>query len=433
MTTRLYEKKLQRWNARASALYQRVLFAASGNPARETKAKAAGSIEQEPLVLLHCCQVWLPQTETWLHSQVQDLQGMGTQAHVVCERSENLDQFGMNNIHCLKHAGIVPFTWDRAVRKLRCRRHLGIVQRVGQAIRPHIVHSHFGNQAWANQSVARALRAKHVVTFYGYDVNHLPTRFPVWRRRYRDMFADVDRVLCEGTHMARCIVELGCPESKVRVHHLGVEVRDITCVPRRWTSGETLRVLIAASFVEKKGIPYAIDALGTLVRDVPVALTIIGDARNTPESQAEKRRIEAALDRNGLRAHTRLLGYQPHAALLREAYAHHVFLQTSITAADGDTEGGAPMSILEMLATGMPVISTRHCDIPEAVGPTLSQWLAPERNATAVADILRRLLSRANDWESFAALGRNHVASEYDRRRQSVQLLAHYQEVLAGA
>jgi len=380
-------------------------------------------------VILHSFPVWLPQTQTWMYGQVAGLQALGIDARVACERTENLDQFRVDNIYCLANEGWLRKTWDKGLRKLRVRRHLDFVTRTGSTIGARIVHSHFGNVAWANLGAVRRLGAKHVVTFYGVDVTKFPKRFPIWRRRYEQLFTEVDLVLCEGSYMAGRVVELGCPESKVRVHHLGVAVEQINFVPRQWAAGYPLRVLIAASFREKKGIPYAIEALGMLSRATAIKLTIIGDAGSEPESQTEKRRILAALDRTGLRLHTKLLGYQPHAVLLHEAYAHHVFMQTSVTAADGDTEGGAPVGIIEMLATGMPVIATRHCDIPEVMGPALAHLLAPERDASAIEYILRGLLAKTETWEALAIKGRDHVAREYDSRRQGLQMGAYYREL----
>ena len=57
--------------------------------------------------------------------------------------------------------------------------------------------------------------------------------------------------------MARRLIDLGYPEDKVKVHHLGVDVEHIEFRPRQWDIGEPLKVLIAASFWEKKGILYA--------------------------------------------------------------------------------------------------------------------------------------------------------------------------------
>jgi len=75
-----------------------------------------------------------------------------------------------------------------------------------------------------------------------------------------------------------------------------------------------------------------------------------------------------------------MLGFQPHAILFEEAYKNHIFLSPSVTALDGDTEGGAPVTIIEMAATGMPIISTKHCDIPEVIKDGVTGFLANERD-----------------------------------------------------
>jgi len=104
--------------------------------------------------------------------------------------------------------------------------------------------------------------AKHLVTFYGMDVNMTPKQDPRWLWCYKSLFKSADMFLCEGSHMAQCLINMGCSRNKVNVQHLGVEVEKILFKPRTWRRGEPLRVLIAASFREKKGIPYALEALG---------------------------------------------------------------------------------------------------------------------------------------------------------------------------
>lgn len=382
------------------------------------------------LTVLHSFPIWLPQTQTWMHSQVAELQLLGVDAHVVCERTENLDQFGVANIHCLANESRIKQKWDKGLRKLRIRRHLNYLVEIGEKSGATIVHSHFGNIGWANLGAVRKLGAKHVVTFYGLDVNKLPTQFPIWRKRYRQLFDEADLFLCEGSHMARCIVELGCPKHKVKVQHLGVDVERFEFKPRQWQPGEPLRVLIAASFREKKGIPYAVEALGMLRKEIPIELTIIGDAGDDAASQQEKAKILRILESTGLKSNSRLLGYQPHSVMMREAYAHHVFLQPSVTASDGDTEGGAPVSIIEILATGMPVVSTTHCDIPEVMRPEAASFLAPERNVDALVDIATSLI---RDWHKLGvplANLRAYIEREYDCRTQGAHLADAYRTVL---
>jgi len=380
--------------------------------------------------VIHSFPVWLPQTQTWMYNQVKQLQRLGVEAHVVCEHTENLDQFSVANIHNLKDEPVLKRALDKWLRKLKIHNHLNYLVEVGRNIDAKIIHSHFGNIGWHDLGAVQRLKAKHIVTFYGRDVNMLPVQSPIWQERYSRLFANVDMDLCEGSHMARCVRELGCAGSKIKVQHLGVDVDNINFKPRQWHGGEPLRVLIAASFREKKGIPYAIEALKIVADELPVLLTIIGDAGQDPESQQEKAHILETLERSGLRERVRLLGYQSHQSMLKEAYDHHLFLQPSITAEDGDTEGGAPVSIIEMLATGMPVVATTHCDIPEVVGPAFSHLLAPERDVVKLAECIKSLLGEPNSWLSLVQEGRKRIESEYHHQRQAEHLIERYNEIL---
>lgn len=385
--------------------------------------------------VLHCNPIWLEQTQTWIYNQVSELQRQGVDAHVVCAQTKNLDQFYVENIHCQADIPIWMRLWNKGLRMLRVSQSIGYVgylARVGRKIKADVVHSHFGDNGWLNLGAVRSIGAKHVVTFYGYDVNYLPSQHPIWRERYQELFKEADRILCEGSHMARCIVELGCPEQKVKVQHLGVDVKQITFQPRQWHSNEPLRVLISASFREKKGITYAIEALGMLNKTIPVSLTIIGDAYPDPVSQQLKQHIMESIEQAELSNSVRLLGYQPHEVLFREAYQHHLFLHPSVTALNGDTEGGAPVTIIEMLATGMPVVSTLHCDIPEVMGESLRHLLADERDVDGLYEIMKKLTDNPESWLAIAQQGRERVLLEYDRTEQGRRLAEVYAELGAA-
>src|SRR5439155_416909 len=149
------------------------------------------------------------------------------ESHVVCEETENLDQYCLPNIHCLGMTGWLGRIRQWPVKGTKRLTQLLWLRQNCQRIRPDIVHSHFGNVGYFNSWVLRSLQVKHVVTFYGLDVNMLPTQNPRWKSRYRSLFRSASLFLCEGPHMARCLIQLGCPEAKVRVQHLGVEVDKI--------------------------------------------------------------------------------------------------------------------------------------------------------------------------------------------------------------
>lgn len=381
--------------------------------------------------VIHYADVWLPQTQVWLYNQVRYLPE-GIESHVVCRTTTNLEQFELPRLHSRSGLPLARQLADHVALFLRLRRHLGLLGEQIRELRPHLLHSHFGHNAWQNLGAAAAGGIPHVVTFYGYDLSRLPITEPRWRDRYAELFEHANLFLCEGPHMARELAALGCPNEKIGVHRLGVDLSRIPFHPRKWDPSQPLRVLIAASFREKKGIAYAIAALGRLAESLPLEVTVIGDSDGHPASECVKRGILDAIDDSGIGPHLRLLGYQPHERLITEAYGHHLFISPSVKAADGDTEGGAPLSILEMAATGMPVVSTTHCDIPEVVLDGVNAELAPERDVDALIECVLTLVGVHGEWPVRLERGRRHVEQRFDAARQGRLLSARYERLLAG-
>ncbi len=384
-----------------------------------------------PIPVAHTCYRWLSLTEGWLYRQIQSLPPKQIEAHIICEDTLNLDVFAWPRIYALPAR-----SWQGELLKLL--RKLGIPRcfpHAKQAIQEQhiqILHSHFGNYGWLDLNLARQAGIKHVVTFYGWDVNHLPRKRPVWRTRYRDMFAQVDLVLCEGSHMRQSLVELGAKPTQTYVQHLGVDVDNIHFQTRSRQSDEPLKILMAATFTAKKGFPDGVEAVGRLYHEhgIPIQLTMIGDARATQKDQQEKERILATLDKWKLRSFTRLLGYQPYDTLFKEAYQHHIFLSPSRMAPDGDTEGGAPVSLIDMQATGMPVVSTTHCDIPEVVQHGRAGFLSPEGDIDSLVQNLYQLAQNSHHWADIGTAGRQHIEKEYNTRIQGQRLAAIYEELV---
>ncbi len=384
---------------------------------------------EPPLTVVQSLKSWLPATQNWIYNHLSHLPE-DIRWPVASERVENLDRFPAD-ARALVPLGFPARVVNRRVPGVKRWRRRRLLDSVAQAAGADVLHSHFGDQACWDLPVARRRKLPHVVTFYGYDVLRLPRSSPAWARSYRKLFASVDRVTCEGPHMAQLVQNVGCPEDLIEVHHLGISLDDIPFAPRRYDGG-TLRVLIAAAWREKKGITYGIEALANLVRDgVDVELTIIGDAIAAPDSIVEKRRIHEALDRTGMRARTRLLGFQPHEAMVKEAYRNHVFLSPSVIAADGDVEGGVPVGILEMAATGMPVVSTSHCDIPYVLRDRETGLLAPERDPEALTRRLEWLIHHPREWTRMAKAARADLEARFDVRDQAQNLARIYREVAA--
>ncbi|MCL6432121.1 MAG: glycosyltransferase, partial [Anaerolineae bacterium] len=152
-------------------------------------------------------------------------------------------------------------------------------------------------------------------------------------------------------------------------------------------------------------------------------LTLIGDG-------PERRAIEALLRELGL-ADARVLGWQPRDVVLAEMLRAHIYMQPSVTAADGDVEG-IPLALVEAQATGLPVIATWHSGIPEVVSDGRSGYLVSERNAHGLAERLWQLAEHPERWRSFGRAGREVAERDFSLPRQSAILESYYDELLDG-
>jgi colanic acid/amylovoran biosynthesis glycosyltransferase len=383
------------------------------------------------IAVLESVNSWLPLTENWIFNHLCRLPD-SIELHILCNHMENQAQFSGPQIHCRNRRGSPGWLRWKTMGKLRgITSETAHTAHLANRYQIKLLHSHFGNIGWDNLESAQFSRLNHVVTFYGFDVSYLPQQQTVWKTRYRELFTQADLFLVEGTHMRHCLMELGCPPDKIRVLHLGVDLTHIPFLPRQRQPEEKLKILLASTFQEKKGIPFALSVLGEFQKSHPIEVSIIGDANSEKRSQLEKQKILTALRENHLEHSVRLLGFQSHERLLQEASHHHVFIAPSMTATDGDTEGGAPVVLIEMMAAGMAAIASRHCDIPEIVKHQQTGLSFEERDAAGLLNNLEWLIQNPREWTTLAESGRRHIEAEFDIGKQAGQLTRIYQE-LAG-
>jgi colanic acid/amylovoran biosynthesis glycosyltransferase len=178
---------------------------------------------------------------------------------------------------------------------------------------------------------------------------------------------------------------------RVRVHRMGVDLRHFARRPPE-ASGARFRAITVARLVEKKGIADAILSLAKLETDFEYVIVGDGPLRADLEALARSKGIADRVQFTGSLPRTRV------AELLASA---SVFLAPSVTAGDGDIEG-MPVSIMEAMAVGLPVVSTRHSAIDELVSDRTSGFLVPEHD---VGGITRSLAALAGDSGLRARMG----------------------------
>jgi colanic acid/amylovoran biosynthesis glycosyltransferase len=377
-------------------------------------------------VVGHVVEPYLFQNGSWVYGQLTHLKRYAP--IVLTGGTENRDQFPFDPVY---NYGALPAMgkallgmWKHRPRQIQQAYYEWILR----SRRARLIHAHFGMAGVAMLGVKRATSLPLVTAFYGVDASAVP-RAVAWRRNYARLFNEGDLFLAEGPAMRQALIGLGCPPDKVVIQHLGVSLDLLPFVPRRPDPSGVVRILIAATFREKKGIPDALRAVEQAQRHYPrLQVTLLGDATDRPEDQEEKARILARLP--GLEGVVRCLGFQPYSVFRETLLQHHLFLSPSRTGRNGDSEGGAPVSLLEAQATGMPVLSTHHADIPEVVVDGKTGLLSPEYDLKTLTYNLTQLVLTPARWESMGAAGRAHIEEHHNLRTQAAKLEDLYDRVL---
>src|SRR5262245_23246111 len=161
---------------------------------------------------------------------------------------------------------------------------------------PCVLHSHFCAAAMLDYVLHRSLDIPWVVSFYGADVYEGSEAER--QQRYARLFDEAVRVLALGPVMKEHLERLGCPDKKIIIHPLGVDVENLPAQPRILKRGEPLRVLFAGTFREKKGIHYLIEAASMAQRaGLRFELELVGDSAGKAGDQEAKEAIFQQISR----------------------------------------------------------------------------------------------------------------------------------------
>lgn len=354
-------------------------------------------------VCAHYASSYLPLTENWIYRTVQNLNRFTPV--FLSRKKQNLELFPIQQLYSLQDFGLAQQYAEIVLFKV-----LGyflFFKRVCQENNVQILHVHFGYHGVKSLGLARALKIPIVCSFYGDDAfarKHA--------RKYRKLFAGADKILVLGPYMKSRLVQLGCAEDKLQIHHLGIDVNAINFKQRTYT-GKPIRFLIASSFLPKKGIDLALKALGSL-RQYEFYLDIVGDGPLHDD-------LHQLADQHDLGNRITWHGYKPYAYFIELAYNCDVFIQASRTTPNNNKEG-TPMAIVDAMATGMAVVSTKHSDIPEIVQDGVHGYLAEENDVISLQNCLENILRNPEKIATFSLQGRAHIEREFNTQTQGEKL-----------
>ncbi len=375
----------------------------------------------------HSVNPFLFGTGSWVYGQLQSRRRWD--AIVVCKRRENTAEYPFERVYALTDLSLARQMQQRLARRLG----KGVFPFMRDAIREHrvrVLHSHFGSQGFTDLALASACGIPHVTSFYGADI-WKNSRDEGWKRRYVELFRAGTLFLVEGHAMRAKVESLGCPPAKIAVHHLGTAVSQTEFAERRPATDGLVRVLASGRAVEKKGFEMAVRAFARAWRELPALRLSLMIIARTDVERARLERLRELVNQEEVGVAVDFPASRPYEEYRRSLYGYHVFLAPSLHASNGDAEGGAPVSLIDMSATGMPIAASRHCDIPEVSPDGVAGVLFDEGDVDGAAQAILAIARHPERWKEWGRAGRAHVEREYEVSRQGAALETIYDRVTA--
>ncbi len=230
-----------------------------------------------------------------------------------------------------------------------------------------------------------------IVHFHGYDAS-VHAVLEADAEAYPRLFQQASAIVAVSRAMERKLIEIGAPAEKVHWNCYGVDC-DAFGGARPRDVGPLF--VAVGRFVDKKAPHITLTAFASVSRQCPDArLRMIGDGPllDPCRDLARALRVEDRVE---------FLGAGDSSMIQGELRNARAFVQHSIQARDGDCEG-TPVVVLEAGATGLPVVSTRHGGIPDAVVEGQTGLLVDEHDVEGMAAAMLRL---ARDPELAGRLG----------------------------
>ncbi len=348
---------------------------------------------------------------------------------IIAQKRENATRFPIGRIEIVPRPAFhfLRRFWFRQVRDTPWQISHGELRKLTQILErenARLLHVFFGHIAVHLLPLIRSWRYPSVVSFHGADVL-VDMDKPAYRAATIRMLGSVTRVFVRSESLRRAVCDLGCAEEKIDIVRTGIPLDDFPFQEREFPANGEWRFVQASRLIEKKGLATTLHAFTHFLVHYPRAtLTIAGEGPMLRELRELIRRLK-------IDDHVALPGFVPQEELRKFYYASHIFLHPSETGEDGNQEG-IPNSMLEAMASGLPVFATNHGGIPEAIENGVSGILVPERDHEALAGALLEAVKDPQVLSRLARNGANAIAEKFDQRNQIRRLEEIYSKMLGS-
>lgn len=290
------------------------------------------------------------------------------------------------------------------------------LMKVLRRIKPDVVASHSSKAGLVTRIACFLLGIRNVFTAHGWS---FAGGIPVGQRTVflileRLVGVISDRIICVSKADKELAVRrsVATPE-KIHVIYFGVEEDGVPAPYHAAGKDEDLILAMTARFSPQKDPFTLIRALEPL-RGLKWKLLLLGDG-------PQRNLVEELIAQLDLQEQVLVLGRVSNVKEVLQK--SHVF--TLITNWEG-----LPISIMEALLVGLPVIATRVDGIPEQVKPGYNGWLVEPKNRSQLTAVLQEVMENRSLLETYARNSRELFSSCFTLQTSLETTYQLYQEMI---
>ncbi|MCB1224956.1 MAG: glycosyltransferase [Verrucomicrobiales bacterium] len=409
-------------------------------PAAPPPPAAPGDAAPDPRPLvISVCGTFLKKEMRSIYRQVTGLQRVRT--IVYTQTVENASQFPVPALtrmtklhHRTKGNFLLRFWYKYVVRQwpppIQINKYVGPCHPYDmpdllRADQPALAHIYYGHKAVRFLGMLRDWGGPWIVSFHGVDAAKFLDQ-PGYLESLQEVFAEAELVLARSRSLLDRLQRLGCPAEKLRLNPTPIPMAHLPAISRSAPADGAWRLVQACRLIPKKGILTTLTAFSQVLKTFPNARYILC---GTGPQEDELRQHAADL---GIADHVEFLGWVSGDKLLSQLNAAHIFLHPSELTEDEDQEG-IPNSMLEAMATGLPIVATLHGGIPEAVTDGVSGLLVAEKSPADLASALLRVMADPALWQQLSQGAATEVRQQFEAERQVAHLEDLYFEAISRA
>lgn len=382
-------------------------------------------VVRKPLVASYCTTFLKPEM-MHIYRQVTALRRVDTFVITKERRCEDRFPFSEIELHRPAKTNFLRRFWLKYIRKeppVVYRGEYGALQKILARRGADLMHVYFGHTGVHLLPILQRWDRPTVVSFHGMDVQTREDQ-PGYAERLRELLQTVPLAMVRSESLKQRLLDLGCPEAKIRINRTGIPMDQFPWKQRKLPEdGQAWHLVQACRLIDKKGLDLTLQAFAGFSKSCPTAkLTIAG------EGPLEDSLRQMARDL-GVAERVHFAGFLDVDGLRELYHDAHLFIHPSRMTADQNQEG-VPNSMVEAMATGLPVLATLHGGIPEAVESGRTGFLVPEDDGPALLHHLGLLTQSPETWRTFSEAAAQSARENFEQAAQIQRLESIYLEAL---